>query len=123
MRGCGRTRAAVAPGRNYAKGTIFTIANPEAAVKIFGKHNPSAKPTGKSDEKALREGVSVLQARIANWKLEQAGVSRWGENNIQNSAGYIQFLSEQGLLAEGVSAWDLATNQWIDKINSFDCAT
>src|SRR5919199_788300 len=93
-------RAAIALGRSYAKGTMFAIANPEAAVKIFWKHNPGSQPTGKSDEEALREGVSVLQARIANWKLEKAGVSKWGENNVQNYANYIKFLTAQALISE-----------------------
>jgi len=113
-------RAAVALGRSYAKGTIFAITNPEAAVNIFWKHNPDARPTGKSDEEALREGISVLQARIANWKLEKAGVTKWGENNVQNYGNYIKFLSAQGLISEPVKAEDVVTNQWIDQINSFD---
>ena len=113
-------RAAIALGRSYAKGTIFAIANPEAAVKIFWKHNPDARPTGKSDEEALREGVNVLQARISNWKLEKAGVSKWGENNVQNYANYIKYLSAQGLITEPVKAEDVVTNQFIDQVNTFD---
>jgi NitT/TauT family transport system substrate-binding protein len=113
-------QAAIALGRGYAKGTIFAIANPEAAVKIFWKYNPDARPTGKSDEEALREGVNVLNARIANWKLEKAGVSKWGENNVRNYASYIKYLTDQGLIAEPVQAEDVVTNQWIDQINNFD---
>ena len=112
--------AAIALGRSYAKGTIFAIANPEAAVRIFWKHNADTRPTGKSDDEALREGVNVLNARIVNWKLEKAGVSKWGENNVANYASYIKYLTDQGLISEPVKAEDVVTNQWIDQMNSFD---
>jgi NitT/TauT family transport system substrate-binding protein len=113
-------RAAIALGRSYAKGTIFAIANPEAAVKIFWKHLPDTRPTGKSEDEALREGVNVLQARIVNFKLDKAGVSKWGESNVQNYASYIKYMTAQGLITEPVQAEDVVTNQLIDRINNFD---
>jgi NitT/TauT family transport system substrate-binding protein len=113
-------RAAVALSRVYAKGTIFAITNPAAAVQIFWKHNPGSRPTGKSEEEALREGVNVLNARIVNWKLDKAGVAKWGESKVDNYASYIKFLTAQGLITEPVNAQDVVTNQWIDQVNNFD---
>ena len=62
----------------------------------------------------------MLNARIANWKLEKAGVSKWGENNVANYASYIKYLTDQGLISEPVKAEDVVTNEWIAQINNFD---
>jgi NitT/TauT family transport system substrate-binding protein len=59
-----RTQA-IALGRGYAMGTVFAMANPEAAVKILYEVYPQVKPSGKSDEQALKDDVRTLLARAA----------------------------------------------------------
>src|SRR4030095_13132474 len=81
-----RRKDAVGLARGYAKGTIFTINNPEAAVRILYEVFPELKPTGKDEATAVKDDTKVLQARITNWKLEKAGVKRWGENSEANYA-------------------------------------
>lgn len=115
-----RRRDAVGLARGYAKGTIFTINNPEAAVRIFYEVFPEAKPTGKDEATAIREDTKVLQARIPKWKLENAGVKRWGENSEANYAEYADFLLKWGVIKEKVDVKDLITNELIDEINKFD---
>jgi len=111
---------AVGVARGYAKGTIFTIANPEAAVRILYEVFPELKPTGKDEATAIRDDTKVLQARITNWKLEKAGVKRWGESSETNYAAYAVFLLKWGVIKEKVDAKDLITNELIDEINKFD---
>ena len=106
--------------RGYAKGTIFTIANPEAAVRVLYEIFPELKPTGKDEATAIRDDTRVLQARIVNWKLEKAGVKRWGESSERNFAAYADFLLKWGIIKEKVDAKDLITNELIDEINQFD---
>jgi NitT/TauT family transport system substrate-binding protein len=115
-------KEAVAVAKGYARGTIFAIANPEAAVKILYEVYPHTKPTGKDEATALRDDVRVLQARIVNWKLDKAGVKRWGENSEANYAAYAEFMQKSGITKEKVSAKDLITNELIDEINRFDAA-
>jgi NitT/TauT family transport system substrate-binding protein len=115
-----RKRDAVGLARGYAKGTIFTISNPEAAVRILYEVFPELKPTGKDEATAVRDDTKVLQARITNWKLEKAGVKRWGENSEANYAAYAVFLLKWGVIKEKVDAKDLITNDLIDEINKFD---
>jgi len=117
-----RTREAVGLARAYAMGTVFAIANPEAAVRIFWDVYPYTRPTGKDEATALRDDVKVLQARIVNWKLEKAGVRRWGENAEANYAALVEFLLKWGVVKEKVDARDLLTNDLIDEINRFDAA-
>jgi NitT/TauT family transport system substrate-binding protein len=115
-----RKKDAVGLARGYAKGTIFTINNPEAAVRILYEVFPELKPTGKDEATAVRDDTKVLQARITNWKLEKAGVKRWGENAEANYAAYAVFLLKWGVIKEKVDAKDLITNELIDEINKFD---
>jgi NitT/TauT family transport system substrate-binding protein len=117
-----RPNAAAAVARGYAKGTIFAINNPEAAVRILYEMYPQTKPTGKDEATAIRDDVRVLQARIVNWKLDKAGVTRWGENSETNYAAYAEFLLKWGVIKEKVEAKDLITNELIGAINNFDPA-
>jgi NitT/TauT family transport system substrate-binding protein len=64
----------------------------------------------------------VLQARIVNWKLEKAGVKKWGESSEANYAAYVDFLLKWGVLKDKVETRDLITNELIDEINTFDAA-
>jgi NitT/TauT family transport system substrate-binding protein len=112
--------AAVALARGYAKGTLFAIANPEAAVRILYEVYPPTKPTGKDEATAIRDDVKVLQARAANWRLDKAGVRRWGESAETNYAAYAEFMLKWGIIKQPVPAADLVTNELIDEINRFD---
>ena len=106
--------------RGYAKGTIFAINNPEAAVRILYEVFPQGKPTGKDEATAVRVDVKVLRARIANWRLENAGVKRWGESSEARCAQYLDFLLKWGVIKETLGVQDLFTNELIDEINRFD---
>jgi NitT/TauT family transport system substrate-binding protein len=117
-----KRREMVAVARGYAMGTVFAIANPEAAVRMLYEVYPATKPTGKDEATAIRDDVKVLQARTANWKLEKAGVKRWGENSEANYAAYVDFMLKWGIIKEKIDVRDLITNELIDDINKFDPA-
>src|SRR5215470_5379878 len=112
----------VALARGYAMGTVFAIANPEAAIRILYDVYPATKPTGKDEAAAIRDDVKVLQARVANWKLDKSGVKKWGENSEANYAAYTDFMLKWGVIKEKVDWRDLITNELIDDINKFDAA-
>ena len=117
-----KRREMVAVAKGYAMGTVFAIANPEAAVRLLYEVYPATKPTGKDEATAVRDDVKVLQARIVNWKLEKAGVKRWGENSEANYAAYTDFMLKWGIIKEKIDFRDLITNELIDDINKFDPA-
>ena len=112
----------IALARGYAMGTVFAIANPEAAIRILYDVYPATKPTGKDEATAIRDDVKVLQARVANWKLDKSGVKKWGENSEANYAAYTDFMLKWGVIKEKVDWRDLITNELIDDINKFDAA-
>ena len=115
-------RQAVALARDYAKGTVFTIANPEAAIRILWEIFPETKPTGIDEATALRQGEKTLEARIANWKLDKSGVSKWGENSESGYAAYVDFMQKWGVTKEKIPANELITNDLINEINDFNQA-
>ncbi len=117
-----RRKEAVAVARGYAMGTLFAITNPEAAVRILYEVFPQTRPTGKDEATAIRDDARVLAARAENWKLDKAGVKRWGESSEANYAAYVDFLLKQGIIKQKVAAGDLITNELIDEINRFDAA-
>jgi NitT/TauT family transport system substrate-binding protein len=117
-----RPKEAAAVARGYARGTIFAINNPEAAIRMLYEVYPQTRPTGKDEATAIRDDVRVLQARIVNWKLDKAGVSKWGENSEANYAAYAEFLLKWGVIKQKVDVHDLITNELIGAINNFDPA-
>src|SRR5512147_1812111 len=115
-----RRKELIGLARAYAKGTIFTIANPEAAVRIVYEVFPQTRPTGKDEATAVREDLKVLEARMPHWKLEPAGVTRWGENSDVNYRDYVDFLLKWGVIKQKVESADLITNELIGEINQID---
>ena len=115
-----KRKEAIALARGYARGTIFAIHNPEAAVRILYEVFPQTRPTGKDEATAIRDDAKVLQARIQNWRLVKAGVRKWGENSEANYAASAQFMLKWGIIKQPVDAKDLITNELIDEINRFD---
>jgi NitT/TauT family transport system substrate-binding protein len=112
----------IALGRAYAKGEVFAIANPEAAVRMVYEVFPQTKPTGKDEATAIRDDVKVLSARMEHWKLEPAGVKKWGENSEVNYRDYVAFMLKWKIIKEKVDSNDLITNELIDDMNRFDAA-
>jgi NitT/TauT family transport system substrate-binding protein len=115
-----RRAEAVILAQGYAEGTIFALENPEAAVRIVWEVFPQTKATGKDEADALKDDIKTLEARAANWKLEKAGVKRWGESSADNYQAYLDFLLKRGVIKEPVKAADVITNDLIADINAFD---
>jgi NitT/TauT family transport system substrate-binding protein len=106
--------------RGYAMGTVFALANPEAAVKIVFEVYPQTVPSGKSEEEGLKSETKTLLARAAHWKLEAGGVTRWGESSVKDFDAYQDFLLKWKVIKQKVPATDLVTNEMIDEVNRFD---
>jgi len=113
---------AVALAKGYAMGTVFSIANPQAAVKILYEIYPYTKPSGKTDEQAIQDDVKTLLARAEHWRLEAGGVKRWGESSVKDFDAYQDFLVKWKVIPAKVAANQMVTNDLIDEINRFDAA-
>jgi len=85
-------------------GTIFALADPQAAVRLLYKVFPQSKPTGKDEAAAICDDLKALQARAPKWTLQAGGVSQWGYNSEENYAAYADFLFKWGVPKEKVNA-------------------
>ncbi len=112
----------VALARGYAMGTVFAIANPEAAIRILWEVYPQTKATGKDEAAALKDDLTTLEARIQNWRFEPVGARQWGENVEQNYQAYMDWLLLQGVIKTKTDVKDIVTNDLLADINSFDPA-
>jgi len=117
-----RRQEAVTLAQGYAKGTVFAIANPEAAIRILWEMFPFTKATGKDEATALRDDMETMLARAESWKA-RLGVTKWGESSVENYDAYINFLVKWGIAKERVPAKDLVTNDLVADINAFDEAS
>ncbi|HET7153733.1 MAG TPA: ABC transporter substrate-binding protein [Hyphomicrobiaceae bacterium] len=113
-------KEAVALARGYAKGTVFAIANPEAAIRILWEMYPQTKATGKDEPTALRDDLITLEARAKNWRYEQVDGKRWGDNVVKNYQDYADWLLAQGIIKTKTDANDLVTNDLLDEAINFD---
>jgi NitT/TauT family transport system substrate-binding protein len=105
--------------RAIAKGYLFTITNPEAAVKLTWKLRPEAEPKNVPPADALKEGVAVTEARMAIWSSPKTkGVlGTFVEGDWANLVG---FLKDLGSLKEDIPASRIYTTALIANINNFN---
>jgi NitT/TauT family transport system substrate-binding protein len=115
-----RRAAAVAIAQSFAKGSIFAMANPEAAVRIVWEVWPHTKPTGKDEATALADEEKILAARANHWRREPVGAQRWGESVEKHYVDFLDFLYEQKVIKQRVDGRDMFSNELISEINAFD---
>ena len=91
-----RARELIGFARAYAKGTVFTMANPEAAVRVLYDVFPFTGATGKDETTAVREDVHVLGARIPQLKPRAGGRPALGRDQRGTPARVHGLLAEVG---------------------------
>jgi NitT/TauT family transport system substrate-binding protein len=111
---------AVALARGYAMGTVFAIANPEAAVRILWDVYPQTRAVGKDEATALKDDLVTLDARAKNWRYEPVDGKRWGDNVEKNYQTYLDWLLAQGVIKAKTEASEVVTNELLDEVNQFD---
>jgi NitT/TauT family transport system substrate-binding protein len=111
---------AVALARGYAMGTVFAIANPEAAIRILWDVYPQTRALGKDEATALKDDLITLDARAKHWRYEPVDGKRWGDNVEANYRSYLEWLIAQGVVKTRVDVKDLITGELLDDVNKFD---
>lgn len=105
--------------RAIAKGHLFTITNPSAAVKITWQLRPEAQPKNMPVDEALKQGVAVTEARMAIWSSPKTkGVS--GAFIDADWKNLVAFLKDNGSLQEDVPLNRIFTGALTADINKFD---
>ncbi|MEP9380511.1 ABC transporter substrate-binding protein [Aquabacter sp. CN5-332] len=107
--------------RAVAKGYVFTMANPEAAVRISWKLVPEAEPKVGTPEEILKGGIAVNLKRMEIWSSpETNGV--YGLFVAKSWDDLVTYLVDTGVLKQKVPTSRIFTNDFIKDANDFDRA-
>lgn len=104
--------------RAVAKASLFTVTNPEAAVRMVWEAHPETRAKGDQTE-ALKQAKAVLQSRIENIDLEKQD-EQWGSVSEKEIQAYIDFMRKSQLIKEPVVPDKIFTDEYLDQINDFD---
>jgi NitT/TauT family transport system substrate-binding protein len=105
--------------RAVSKAIDFTIANPAAAVLITWKVYPESRPREADAQKALAQGIKILDARKPGWTSAKTN----GKNGLfveEDWNNLSSFLLGGGQIAQPVPTSRMYTNDLIDQINNYD---
>lgn len=105
--------------RAVAKGYIFSVANPAAAVKISWKLFPESEPKNQPPQEALKGGIAVNTERMKIWDSPKTN----GVLGYLIEADWkrlIDFMKSNGQLKEDIPVDRVLTNQFSKEINDFD---
>lgn len=108
--------------QGIAKGAAFTLANPEAAVRVHWQKYPSSKPTNIPEDQALREAVNVLQARLEKYRIDNREVRQWGAFLPAEWEATQSFFFDVGLLKRKLPVTSYYTDRFLEQVNRFDQA-
>jgi NitT/TauT family transport system substrate-binding protein len=114
--------ATVKFAQGIAKGTLFTLTNPEAAVRIHWARYPASKPSGIPEDRALAEAIHVLKARADKYRIDGRPVPRWGAFTREEWERTQDFLHDNGLIPKKLDVGHYYTERFIGRINEFDAA-
>jgi NitT/TauT family transport system substrate-binding protein len=105
--------------RAVAKGYVFSVANPAAAVKISWKLFPESEPKNVSPEEALKGGIMVNAKRMEIWDSPKTN----GVNGLFIDADWkrlVDYMKTNGILKEDIPLDRIYTNALIPEANKFD---
>lgn len=102
--------------RAVYKGVVFTVHNPEAAVRIHMALYPESRPKGKAEDEALREMVRIVEARMDKWRVDDMSVKKFGYGYRDRWEAYARF---EGIADKAGDVTRYYTNDLIDKANNF----
>jgi NitT/TauT family transport system substrate-binding protein len=105
--------------RAVAKGYVFSVANPEAALRINWKLIPESEPTNLPAEDALKVGLQVNVTRMKIWDSPKTE-GKLGLLIKDDWKRLIDFMRTNGQLKSDTPVDSVITNDLIGEINDFD---
>ena len=105
--------------RAIAKATAFTLASPEAAVRVYWKLFPSERQ-GKDEQESLSRSVKELKFVERDFTIQDRNVKKYGYVDAQEMQLFIDVLKQETGTQDVPKASDIITNQFIDGANQFD---
>jgi len=108
-------------GRATAKGTVFLMSNPEAAVRVFWKQYPDRAPRGTSESKAFQNDLAIIESQIRDMAADQLPVDfEWGSQQAAIFARIESYLADAGQISKPIAPTELFTNAYAGPYNQFN---
>jgi len=120
-----RPHVIVGVGRALAKATVFSLTNPEAAVKVFwdATRNESGSGVGitriEDENMRLRYDLASLKHRLNNMKPDVGQVKKWGGIGSSEAQAWIEFLRKNRVISSHANGLDYFVD-FADDYSSFD---
>lgn len=108
--------------QGIAKGALFTLTNPEAAVRVHWSVYPASKPAGVSEGQALADAVHVVKARADKYRIEGRAIPKWGAYTRDEWVQTQDFLLNSGMVTKKLDVSQYFTDRFLSRINEFDAA-
>jgi len=104
--------------RAMAMSTVFSVTNPDLAIRMHWDIYPESKPKGKTDAQAFEEAKKVVNSRKDKW-LPGAWQAdkRFGAMTEDEWRGQVHFAGLDGKIHDVKPVF---TNDLLDDINKFD---
>lgn len=106
-------------GRAFAKATLFSIANPEAAVRLYWKAVPAAR-RGADDAEALKNGLTEVAPMLKVYDLGFPPSTKYGSIDRVAFEKYMELNKQEGVITATPPVDAITTSDFIDCINNFD---
>lgn len=104
-------------GRAAAKGLLFTIENPEAALELFYREYPDVR--AKSD--ATRQNdLEILKRVLITQEFRNTSTKQFGYFPAENVNFSLKFMTDAGQVQPGVQPNRTYTNDFVSRANDFD---
>ncbi len=113
----GKRDALCAFGRGIIKSIVFMKENPEAAVRIYWKANPAAKPEGPEDQAMAR---SVGEVKFLAAAYSDVVDSEFGKIDEGKFKQYVGLFKEEKLITAEPPVSDILTNDFVKCTNDFN---
>ena len=117
-----RAPAFGAYGRALAKATLFTMTNPQAAIRLVWRHVPKTRPAPGDEARYLKRDLSVLQSRMENSRPEDAPDKRWGAITKGEIAAWQKFMLATKAIKTRRDPSVYFSDALVDEFNAFDPA-
>jgi len=105
--------------RGYAKGTLFAVTNPEAAMRMWWKVSPSAK-RGATEEEAMKNGIGELLQITEGYNIGFPPQQKYGVIDKAKLKEYMELIKQDGTINQVPPIDAVVTDSFVDCINAFD---
>ena len=105
--------------RAYAKGALFLITNPGAALHMWWVVAPAARH-GATDQEATRNGIDELLQIAKTYDIGFPPQQKYGSIDKKEFKEYMELLKQEGVITTVPDVNDIVTDSFVGCMNQFD---